>query len=128
MVPTNYKYTKDHEWAKMEGKKVVMGVTDYAAKQLGDIVFVDMPQVGTKVEAGKTMGVIESVKTVSDLFSPVSGKIVKRNDAIEGDPALVNQDPFGKGWLVEIEMANPAEFDRLLSPKDYEDHVAHSGH
>ncbi|NLI75666.1 MAG: glycine cleavage system protein GcvH [Candidatus Riflebacteria bacterium] len=128
MVPTNYKYTKDHEWAKMDGKKVVMGVTDFAAKQLGDIVFVDMPQVGTKVEAGKTMGVIESVKTVSDLFSPVSGKIVARNDAIEGDPALVNQDPFGKGWLVEIELANPAEFDRLLSPKDYEDHVAHCGH
>lgn len=128
MVPSNCRYTKDHEWARLEGKKVVVGVTEFAAKQLGDVVFVDVPQLNTKVEAGKTMGVIESVKTVSDVYAPVSGKVVARNEALEGDPALVNQDPFGKGWIVEIELANPAEYDRLMSPKEYEEHVAKSGH
>jgi len=128
MLPTNYKFTKNHEWAKVEGKKVIMGITDYAVKQLGDIVFVDVPQIGAKLERDKTLCVVESVKTVSDIYAAVGGKVVRRNESIEGDPAIVNQDPFGKGWIVEIEMTNPADFDSLLTPKEYEDLVAKLAH
>lgn len=123
MIPSNCKYTKEHEWARKEGNKVVVGVTEYAAKQLGDVVFVDMPKVGTKVESGKTLGVIESVKTVSDVYAPVSGIIVNRNSELETDPALVNKDPYGKGWIVEIEPNNPSDYDKLLSSQEYEEYL-----
>lgn len=128
MYPTNIKYTKDHEWARVNGKTVVVGISDFAAKQLGDVVFVDMPAVGENVKKGKTMGNIESVKTVSDLFSPVSGKVVKRNEALEASPELINQGPYDKGWIVEIEMDNPGDLNDLMDAKAYEDHAAHSGH
>ena len=123
------RYTKTHEWVrKLSDNKIVCGVSKFASEQLGDIVFVDLPQVGTSVEMGKTMGVVESVKTVSDSYAPVSGKVVARNDELEGDPALANQDPMGKGWLVEIEMIKPAEFDELMSQAEYEEHCATAEH
>jgi len=128
MNPTNVKYTKDHEWARIDGKIAVIGITEYASKQLGDVVFVDMPQPGTKLEKGKTLGVIESVKTVSDIFAPVSGKVSRKNEELENDPALVNQDPFGKGWILEVEFTNKDEMEALMDAKEYEKHCESSGH
>jgi glycine cleavage system H protein len=124
---SNEKFTKSHEWARKDGSKAVVGISEFAAQQLGDVVFVDLPQVGAKVERGKAMGVVESVKTVSDLVAPVSGTIAKRNGDLE-DPSLVNQDPLGKGWMVEIEMTRPAELEELLDKTAYDQHCAESHH
>lgn len=113
------KFTKDHEWAKNEGEKVVIGITEYAAHQLGDVVFVELPTVGDTIEKGSTIGTIESVKTVSDLFAPVSGEIIAVNEELEGNPALVNEDPMGAGWILEVKPSNPAEFDEMLDEEAY---------
>lgn len=129
MDMNSFKFTSQHEWAKkIGGNKVSVGITKYAAEQLGDIVFVDVPKIGTAVEKDKTMGVVESVKTVSDINSPVSGKITARNNALEGDPALANQDPMGEGWIVEIEMSRPEEYDDLMNSSEYQEHCAHCEH
>lgn len=129
MDMNSFRFTSQHEWAKkIGGNKVKVGITKYAAEQLGDIVFVDVPKVGTAVEKEKTMGVVESVKTVSDINSPVSGKITARNDVLEGDPSLANQDPMGEGWIVEIEMSRPEEYDDLMNSSEYQEHCAHCGH
>ncbi len=128
MNPPNLKYTKEHEWARIEGKTAVIGITEYAAHQLGDVVFVDMPHVGTKLEKGKTFGVVESVKTVSDIFAPLSGKVVKKNDELDADPAHVNNDPYGKGWILEIELSNPAEANDMIDAAAYEKHCETCGH
>lgn len=128
MNTQNVRYASSHEWARKEGNKVVMGISEFAAHQLGDVVFVDMPTEGTAVSTGKTLGVVESVKTVSDLYAPVSGKVLGRNEELEGDPALVNQDPLGKGWMLEIEMSNPQEFDALMDAAAYEKFCAAAGH
>ncbi len=119
-TPTNLKYSEDHEWIRVEGDEAYVGITDFAQSQLGDIVFVDVTSVGETLAAHEVFGTIEAVKTVSDAFLPVSGEVLEFNDALEADPALVNTDPYGEGWMVKIRMTDPAELDALLSAEGYE--------
>jgi glycine cleavage system H protein len=119
MYPEDLKYTKEHEWAKLEGKVVRVGITHYAQDALGDIVYVDLPGPGTQVAAGQALGEVESTKSVSDIYSPISGSITERNSRLEEAPDLVNQEPYGEGWMVLIEPTNAAELDGLLSATDY---------
>ena len=121
--PDDVRYTAEHEWARLEKDIVTIGVTSYATDQLGDVVFVELPAVGAKLEAMKAFGVIEAVKTVSDLFAPVSGEVVERNEALTDNPALVNQEPFGAGWIVRVRVANPDEHAKLMTSAAYEKHV-----
>lgn len=126
MNPKTHLYSKSHEWAKIEGQKAVVGITHFAQEQLGDITYVDLPQVGTMLEAGKEMGSIESVKAASELYSPVSGKVTRVNEALESAPEKVNQDPYGDGWMIEVELSQtPTD---LLNADEYEKHAAGSGH
>jgi len=118
--PTDLKYTKDHEWIRVEGEEAVVGITDFAQRELGDIVFVDINTVGEEVAQHAVFGTVEAVKTVSDLFMPVAGTVLAVNEQIDGAPELVNQDPYGDGWLVRIKLHNPADLDALLSAADYE--------
>ena len=118
--PTNVKYTKEHEWIRLEGDVAYVGITDYAQEQLGDIVFVDIPTEGETLAADEVFGTIEVVKTISDLFLPVTGEILEQNEALADQPELVNQDPYGEGWLIKVRMSDPAEYDALLSAADYE--------
>ena len=118
-IPANLKYSNDHEWVRVEGNEAFVGITDFAQSQLGDIVFVDVPPVGASLGQNEVFGSIEAVKTVSDAFLPVSGEILEFNEALENDPALVNKDPYGEGWIIKVNMANPAEVDTLLSADDY---------
>ena len=122
--PANLRYTKEHEWARQEGNRVVVGITDYAQKELGDVVFVELPEVGTTIEAMGTFGVVESVKAVSDLYAPVSGTIVEANTILEDQPELVNASPYGQGWMVVIEVVNTEEFQQLLTAAEYQAYVA----
>lgn len=119
-VPENLKYTKDHEWARIEGNIVVVGITDYAQGELGDIVYIELPAPGARVSAGQGFGTIEAVKAVSDLFAPVSGEVVEINSQLEGNPAIVNDDPYGEGWMIKIKISDPKEVDALLSKAGYE--------
>ena len=112
--PTNVKYTKEHEWIRLEGDVAYVGITDYAQEQLGDIVFVDIPTEGETLAADEVFGTIEVVKTISDLFLPVAGEILEQNEALADQPELVNQDPYGEGWLIKIKPAADADFDSLL--------------
>ena len=121
--PEDVRYTAEHEWARLDQGIVTVGITSYATGQLGDVVFVELPQAGRQLEAKKPFGVIEAVKTVSDLFAPVSGEVVEVNGALAGNPALVNQDPFGSGWLVRIRPSGPGQLDQLMSSADYAKHV-----
>ena len=121
--PDDVRYTATHEWARLEKGIVTIGVTSFATDQLGDVVLVELPALGARLEAGKAFGVIEAVKTVSDLFPPVAGEVVERNDALADNPALVNQDPFGEGWIVRLRPADAAEHARLMSSAEYEKHV-----
>ena len=114
------KYTESHEWAKQEGDLIVIGVSDYAQNQLGDVVFVELPAIGKDVTAGKAFGVVESVKAASDVNAPVSGTVVAINDALANDPALVNRDAFGGGWFIKIKPSNPAELGKLLDAATYQ--------
>jgi glycine cleavage system H protein len=118
--PSNLKYTKDHEWARREGKAVVVGVTFHAQESLGDVVYVELPKVGDAVSAGKPFGVIESTKAVSELLSPLTGKVVKVNSALADSPQLVNQDPYNAGWIIHIEPADPQQYDSLLDAAAYQ--------
>jgi len=118
--PQNVRYTKEHEWARMDGGIVTVGITGYATDQLGDVVFVELPEVGRTIEAMKPFGVVEAVKTVSDLFAPLSGEIVEVNGTLVDNPGVVNQSPYDEGWMIRLKPANPADFDALLSPSDYE--------
>ena len=120
MYPEELRYTKDHEWARQEAVGVRVGITHYAQDALGDIVYVDIPAPGTAVGANDPFGEVESTKSVSDLFSPVSGTIVERNNVLEDSPELVNQDPYGEGWMILIEPADPSQLEGLLSSKDYQ--------
>lgn len=122
--PANLRYTKEHEWARQEGNRVVVGITDYAQKELGDVVFVELPEVGTTIAAMDTFGVVESVKAVSDLYAPVSGTIVEANTILEDQPELVNASPYGQGWMVVIEAAHPEELQQLLPAAEYQAYVA----
>jgi glycine cleavage system H protein len=119
MLPEDLKYTKEHEWAKIEGKKATVGITFYAQNELGDIVYVEAPKVGTEVKQSEEFGVVESVKSVSSLFSPLSGKVVEVNKELELQPQLVNQDPYGKGWIIKMEISKPEEESSLLSAEQY---------
>jgi glycine cleavage system H protein len=127
-VPGDLKYTRDHEWAKQEGKKVRVGITAYAQEQLGDVVFVELPKVGAKVTQRQAFGVVESVKAVSDLFAPVSGEVAEANGALPGAPDTVNNDPYGKGWMIVITPSKPAELNELLTAAQYEEFIAKGGH
>ena len=128
-IPVGFKYTKDHEWAKVEGARVTVGITAFAVEQLGDITLVSLDvKEGDELAAGKAFGTIESVKTLSDLFAPVSGKIVAINKDLDGKPELVNEDCYGKAWMVVIEATNPAAVNELLDEKAYEKHVKESAH
>ena len=122
--PANLRYTKEHEWARQEGNRVVVGITDYAQKELGDVVFVELPEVGTIVATTDTFGVVESVKAVSDLYAPVSGTIVEANIILEDQPELVNASPYGQGWMVAIEAAFIEELQQLLTAAEYQAYVA----
>jgi len=125
-VPKELKYTKDHEWARQQGAAVVVGVTDHAQEALGDVVYVELPKIGAAVKAGASFGVIESTKAVSELFAPISGKVVKVNDALVKEPAAVNQDPY-KAWIIEIEPADPKAYAALLDAAAYEKLLASGG-
>src|SRR5688572_4410835 len=127
-IPADLRYTREHEWAKREGNRVRVGITAYAQEQLGDVVFVELPKVGSKVTAHKTFGVVESVKAVSDLFAPVSGEIVEINDDLTQAPQTVNQEPYGRGWMLLVTPSNAGEFDALLTPQQYEQFLAEGGH
>ncbi|MEG0807602.1 MAG: glycine cleavage system protein GcvH [Alistipes sp.] len=119
-VPTNLKYSADHEWCSIEGEVATIGITDFAQSQLGDIVFVDVPTVGESVAAGEVFGTIEAVKTVSDAFMPLSGEILEFNEAVDADPAIVNKDAYGEGWLIKVKLSAPAEIETLLAAADYQ--------
>jgi len=120
VYPQDLRYTKDHEWIRVEGARGVVGITYFAQEQLGDVVFVELPKVGTRVEQGKTFGVVESVKTASDLFAPVSGTVVEVNEKLIDRPELVNQDPYGEGWMIVVEMSDPSQVASLLTAEQYE--------
>ncbi len=117
--PTNVKYTQEHEWIRLEGDVAYVGITDYAQQQLGDIVFVDIQTVGETLAAGEVFGTIEVVKTISDLFLPVGGEVLEQNEALADQPELVNQDPYGEGWLIKIKPAADADFGALLDAEGY---------
>ncbi len=123
-VPTDLRYTKDHEWARQKGDTIVVGITAFAVEQLGDVTLVDLPVVGATLEKGKTFGVVESVKSVSDLYAPISGTVVAVNAELAGKPELVNEAPYEKGWMVEIRPSSAAELTELLDAAAYEKHVA----
>jgi glycine cleavage system H protein len=123
-VPTDLRYTRDHEWVRVDGDVATVGITQYAADQLGDIVFVELPDNGRELEDSKPFGVVESVKAVSDLFAPVSGEVTAVNGALSADPELVNSDPYGEGWMVKVHIADPTQLDDLLDGEAYDDLVA----
>ncbi len=118
-VPEELKYSKDHEWVKVDGNVAYIGITDYAQSELGDIVFVDVDPELSEVTKDEPFGTIEAVKTVSDLLAPVSGKVIEINPELEDEPQYINEDPYGKGWIIKVEMANPDELNDLLSSEDY---------
>jgi glycine cleavage system H protein len=127
-VPTDLKYTQEHEWAKNEGDRIRVGITAFAQEQLGDVVFVELPKAGAKVGQRQAFGVVESVKAVSDLFAPVSGEVIEVNGALPSAPQTVNEDPYGKGWMIVVKPSSAAEWDQHLTPAQYEELVAQSGH
>ncbi|MEE8449696.1 MAG: glycine cleavage system protein GcvH [Thermodesulfobacteriota bacterium] len=124
--PNDLLYTKEHEWIKMEDGVVAVGITDYAQDKLGDVVYVELPDVGSQVARGDTFGVVESVKTVSDLYVPISGKVIEINETLADKPELINQDPYGEGWLLKIEIESKKELNHLISARDYEEFVTES--
>jgi glycine cleavage system H protein len=121
--PENLKYTKDHEWIKVEGENGIVGITEYAAGELGDVVFVELPAPGKQVKQGESFGTIEAVKAVSDLFAPLSGEVVEINPGLEKSPELVNKDPYGKGWMIKLKIVNKSELNNLLDVKTYRDSI-----
>jgi len=123
MYPANCQYTKEHEWVRVEGGDGVVGITDHAQKELGDIVYVDLPKVGATVEQGKALGSVESVKAVSDIYSPVSGEVIAVNDLLTTAPEKLNEDPHGEAWLVKIRLSAPDEAKSLMSADDYQTYV-----
>jgi glycine cleavage system H protein len=122
-IPQELKYTKDHEWIRIEGDQIVIGVTDFAQKELGDIVYVDVDTEGDTVEKEEVFGSVEAVKTVSDLFMPITGEVIAFNEALEDAPELVNNDPYGDGWMIKVAIADASQLDDLLSADEYKDLV-----
>ncbi len=123
MYPENFRYTKEHEWVLVEGDNGTIGITDHAQSELGDIVYVDLPKVGTRLSEGATMGSVESVKAVSDIYAPVSGEVVEVNEALATAPEKLNSDPHGEAWLVKIRLSNPADVEKLLPAADYQTYI-----
>ncbi len=119
LIPEDLKYTKEHEWVRVEGNIGTVGITDFAQSELGDIVFVDLNKNKNELKQGEVFGTVEAVKTVSDLFAPVSGKIIEFNTNLESNAEVVNKDPYGEGWMIKIEITNPAELDSLLNAEEY---------
>lgn len=126
--PANLKYTKDHEWFRVEGDHGVVGITDFAQHSLTDIVFVELPEVGKKAEKGKSLAVVESVKSVSDVFAPVSCEVLEVNKELESKPQIVNEDPFGRGWMVKIKILDKAQVDSLMSKEQYDHYLSEQKH
>ena len=124
MVPTDLRYTKDHEWVRVDGDEATIGITQYAADQLGDIVFVELPAAGSSLDQFATFGVVESVKAVSDLFAPLGGDVTGTNDELTGNPELVNSDPYGAGWMLRVRVADTGQLDDLLAPDAYDALIA----
>ena len=122
--PEELRYTKEHEWARLDGDRVTVGITDFAQEELGDVVYVELPQVGRTVEESGTFGVVESVKAVSDLYAPLSGTIVEANTKLEDEPELVNRSPYGEGWMIVMEATNLEEWQQLLTAADYRAYIA----
>jgi len=127
MVPEDLRYTKEHEWVRVEGGAATVGITDHAQEALGDIVYVEMPEVGAAFGAGETFGVVESVKAASDCFMPVSGKVTDVNESLADSPQDVNADPYGKGWFVKVELSDPSEVDALMDAPTYEAFLKEEG-
>ena len=123
MYPEEFRYTKEHEWVKPEGDIGTIGITDHAQSELGDIVYVDLPKVGAKIEKGKSLGSVESVKAVSDIFSPVSGEVTEINESLATTPEKLNTDPHGAAWLVKLRMSAPDEISQLMSASDYQTYI-----
>src|ERR1039458_9576062 len=123
MYPENFGYTKEHEWVLVEGDTGTIGITDHAQEELGDIVYVDLPKVGARIERGKSLGSVESVKAVSDIYSPVGGEVTEVNDALANTPETMNRDPHGAGWLVKLRLTAPAEVQELMTAEDYPKYV-----
>jgi glycine cleavage system H protein len=124
MVPSDLRYTKDHEWVRVDGDEATVGITEYAAGQLGDIVFVELPDVGRSLAQFAAFGVVESVKAVSDLFAPLTGEVTAANESLAGSPELVNGDPYGDGWMVRLKLTAPDEVGELLDPTAYDELIA----
>lgn len=122
-VPSELKYSKDHEWVKVEGNTVTIGITEYAQNELGDIVFVELPEVDDEIEVGETFGSVESVKTVSELYAPVAGKVTETNDELEDSPEFVNESPYEKAWMVKVEISDESQLDDLMSADDYSEMI-----
>jgi glycine cleavage system H protein len=120
MYPDDFQFSKDHEWVKIEGDEAIVGITDFAQKQLGDVVYVELPQVGTSLEFHQSLGVIESVKAVSDVYSPISGEVVAINEDLDASPEMVNEDPHGKGWILRLKLKDASEIEKLMSASEYE--------
>jgi glycine cleavage system H protein len=123
-IPTELKFTKDHEWAKIEGDTAIIGITDFAQSALGDIVFVELPAVGKELGSHQTFGVVESIKSVSDLFSPLSGTVLESNNDLVNTPELCNTEPYGKAWMIKVKLKNTSELNSLLSADDYKNFLA----
>jgi len=123
MYPNNFRYTKEHEWVSLEGDTGTIGITHHAQSELGDIVYVDLPKVGAKAEQGKTIGSVESVKAVSDIYSPVTGEVVETNDLLSSAPEKLNEDPHGVAWLVKVKLDDPSQIQNLLTAADYQTYV-----
>jgi glycine cleavage system H protein len=122
-TPEDLNYTKDHEWIRVQGDVATVGITDHAQKQLGDVVYVELPKAGDKFEASEPFGSVESVKAVSEIYMPLSGSVVEVNDSLNDEPERVNTDPYGDGWMIRIKMDNPSQVDGLLSSIEYEDYI-----
>jgi len=123
MYPQDLYYTRDHEWVRVEGEVATVGITDFAQKQLGDVVYVELPALGTQLEVHQTIGAIESVKAVSDVFSPVSGEVIAVNEKLNDSPEIVNQDPYGEGWIIKLKMKNKDDLNQLMTSSEYEKYV-----
>jgi len=121
--PDDLKYTKEHEWIRVEGNTVTIGVTEYAAEQLGDIVYVELPEAGSEYETNDTFGVLESVKAVSDCFAPLNGTVMEANDLLQDSPEIVNEDPYGEGWMIRMEIKDKSQLDKLMDHSKYEEFV-----
>ena len=123
-IPTNLKYTKDHEWVSVDGDIATIGITDFAQGELGDIVYLEIDSLDSEVALNEVFGTVEAVKTVSDLFMPVGGKVIEMNSTLEDKPELVNEDPYGEGWIIKIDISDLSEVDNLLSPEEYKNMIA----